>query len=264
MPDARFAEEGSWRTGIGWLDPYAPIWSSVTVFPWLETSFRFTRIFHVPAFPSGVTSSGAPATDYGDYRDKAFDAKLRVWPEGGWMPQLAVGAQDVGGGTGLFKSKYLVASKRLGEFDLTLGVGKERIDGPFGGIRWSPARLPKWGVVAEYDAFDYKNDPHGDRSGAAEKDKGAAVGIEYKSDLWGAKAFAAHGDLGLNAYFVLPLERERLVPLIDEPPPYTKINPRPTEAQWREDEAHRERMARALQAQDFRDISLDYCLLNFR
>ena len=48
------------------------------------------------------------------------------------------------------------------------------------------------------------------------------------------------------------------VPLINEPPAYTKINPRPTEAQWHEDEQHRLRLARALQAQDYRDISLGY------
>ncbi|MGQ0545271.1 MAG: YjbH domain-containing protein, partial [Betaproteobacteria bacterium] len=258
MPDARFAEEGSWRVGIGYLKPYAPIWSSLTAFPWLEASFRFTRIFYVPAFPSGFTSSGFPVTDYGDYRDKAFDVKLRLLPERGWWPAIAAGAQDVGGGTGLFRSQYVVGSKRIHEFDFTLGYGKERIDGAFGGVRWSPTSFPKWGLVAEYDANDYKNDPCAAQSGAAQYDKGGAVGIEYKSDFWGAKTFAAHGEVGLNAYLVLPLERPEIIPKFQEPPPYTKINPRPTEAQWREDEEHRLRLARALQAQDFRDIRLGY------
>ncbi|HUG76894.1 MAG TPA: YjbH domain-containing protein, partial [Burkholderiales bacterium] len=36
------------------------------------------------------------------------------------------------------------------------------------------------------------------------------------------------------------------------------INPRPTEAQWDEDPAHARRLARALAAQDFRDVSLGY------
>src|SRR5207302_8715752 len=48
------------------------------------------------------------------------------------------------------------------------------------------------------------------------------------------------------------------VPKINAPEPYTEINPRPTEAQWREDAAHRARLARALVQQDFRDISLGY------
>ena len=169
-----------------------------------------------------------------------------------------MGAQDVGGGTGLFQSQYLVGSKRFGEWDFTLGYGADRIDGAFGGVRWSPASRPNWGVVAEYDAFDYKNDHGADLSGAAQYKKEAAIGLEYKSDLWGAKAFSSHGELGMNAYVVLPLERERLVPLIHEPPAYTKINPRPTEAQWQEDEQHRLRLGRALQAQDYRDIRIGY------
>jgi hypothetical protein len=258
MPDARFAEEGSWRTGIGFLRPYQPVWSSMTLFPWLEASFRYTRIYHVPAFPGGVTSSGFPVTEFGDFRDKAFDTKLLVLPERSWWPAIAMGAQDVGGGTGLFRSQYAVASKRLGEWDFTLGYGRDRIDGAFGGIRWSPSSLPSWGLVAEYDAFDYKNDHGAQLSGAASYKKDGAIGVEYKSDLWGAKTFASHGEVGVNAYVRLPLERPELVPKINEPPPYTKINPRPTDAQWHEDQEHRLRLARALQAQDFRDISLGY------
>src|SRR5437667_12340154 len=70
MPDARFAPEGSWRTGLSFMRPYQSIWSGVAVFPWLETSFRYTRFMHVPtAFTEG---------SYGDYKDKAFDAKLLV------------------------------------------------------------------------------------------------------------------------------------------------------------------------------------------
>ena len=258
MPDARFAPEGTWRTGVGFLRPYQPIWSTMSVFPWFEASFRYTRIFHVPGFAAGTTSIGAPATDYGDYRDKAFDAKLRLLPERDWWPALSVGIQDVGGGTGLFRAPYGVASKRFGELDLTLGYGKDRIDGAFGGVRWSPSSLPNWGLVAEYDAYDYKNDKGAELSGAASYKKEAAVGVEYRRHFWGAKAFGSHGELGVIAYVELPLDRKEFVPKFEEPPPYTKINPRPTEAQWHEDEAHRLRMARALQAQDFRDISLGY------
>src|SRR2546427_9807094 len=75
MPDARFAPEGSWRTGLSFMRPYQTLWSGVTVFPWLETSFRYTRIYHVPGFV------GRPDEHYGDFKDKAFDAKLLVLPE---------------------------------------------------------------------------------------------------------------------------------------------------------------------------------------
>lgn len=56
------------------------------------------------------------------YKDKAFDLKLRLWEESYWLPQVAVGARDIGG-TGLFDAEYLVASKARGPFDFTLGFG---------------------------------------------------------------------------------------------------------------------------------------------
>jgi len=253
MPDARFAPVGTWRSGFSFLRPYETFWSSLTVFPWLEGSFRFTRIYHVPAFPEERTD-----TDYGDYRDKSFDAKALLLPERGPWPAVAFGVQDVVGGTGIFGASYGVMSKRLGELDLTLGYGFDRIDGAFGGLRWSPRRLEGWSLVAEYDAYDYKSDHGAELSGAASYKKEAALGVEYRSTVWGAKAFASHGEVGFNAYVQLPLERREFVPKINEPAPYTKINPRPTEEQWREDPEHRARLARALVEQDFRSVSLGY------
>src|SRR5699024_1280375 len=47
--------------------------------------------------------------------------KLRLIEEGQYMPAVALGFQDVGG-TGLFSSEYLVASKRWRNFDFSLGV----------------------------------------------------------------------------------------------------------------------------------------------
>jgi membrane-associated phospholipid phosphatase len=166
--------------------------------------------------------------------------------------------QDFGGGTGLFRAGYAVVSKQVGEFDLTAGYGNHRIDGLFGGARWSPQKLPGWSLVAEYDAYDYKQDYGAEQSGAATYKKSPAAGVEYRSSWWGAKLFGAHGEVGANVYVSFPLNEREFVPKVDEPAPYTKINPRPTEAQWRSDPEHGRRLARALVAQDFRDISLGY------
>ncbi len=253
MPDARVPADGAWRSGLSFMRPYQAIWSSVAVFPWFEGSFRYTRIYHVPGF-----TSGEGAAKFGDFKDKSFDAKVVAFPERGSWPALAIGAQDVGGGTGIFRAVYGVASKRLGDLDLTLGYGGRRIDGAFGGLRWSPSGVPNWSLVAEYDAYDYKRDPSPELSGAAAYKKEPAVGVEYQKDWYGAKAFTSHGNLGFNVYVTVPLEKREFVPKIDEPAPYTKINARPTEEQWREDSAHRDRLGRALLAQDFRDLSLGY------
>jgi hypothetical protein len=156
MPDARLEPEGSLRTGLSFLRPYQTLWSSLTVFPWFEGSFRYTRIYHVPGF-AGTPDNPSYGVGYGDFKDKAFDAKVLLFPERSGWPSLVAGMQDAGGGTGVFSAPYGVASKRFGELDLTLGYGRKRIDGVFGGVRWSPSALPSWSLVAEYDAFDYKD-----------------------------------------------------------------------------------------------------------
>ena len=251
MPDARMAPDGTWRTGYSFLRPYHALWSSLTAMPWLEGGFRYTRVQYVPGFPD------RPGTDYGDFKDKGFDAKLRVLPERGWWPQVAVGGQDVGGGTGVFTAYYAVASKRIGEFDLTLGYGGDRIDGGFGGVRWSP-QGSRWSLVAEYDAYDYPNDRFAAQARIAGREKGGALGLEYRSDYWGAKAFAAHGEAGVNAWMQVPLEAREFVPKLREPAPYTKINPRPSEAQWAEDPAHEARLRRALRMQGYEEVATRY------
>jgi hypothetical protein len=251
MPDARMAPDGTWRTGYSFQRPYHALWMSLTAMPWLEGSFRFTRIQYVQAFPD------RPDEDYGDYKDKTFDLKLRVLPERGSWPQIALGAHDAGGGTGIFSAYYAAASKRLGDFDLTLGYGAERIDGAFGGIRWAPAGSP-WSLVAEYDAFDYPNDPFAAQSGIAGREKGPALGLEYRQDYWGAKVYGAHGEAGVNAWVSIPLQAREFVPKIHEPAPYTKINPRPTEAQWADDPAHEARLRRALAVQGYENVTTGY------
>ncbi|TMI37736.1 MAG: YjbH domain-containing protein, partial [Betaproteobacteria bacterium] len=265
MPDARFAPEGSWRTGMSFMRPYQALWTNVTLFPWMEGSFRYTRIYHVPGFPEDQ------AIGYGDYKDKSFDAKLQLVPERGAWPAIALGAQDAGGGTGIFRALYGAASKRVGDVDLTLGYGRQRIDGVFGGARWSPSSLPSWSLVAEYDAYNYQRDFSSDLSGAANYKKAPAVGIEYRWGWLGAKLFSSHEHLGFNTYISVPLEQREFIPKVDEPAPYTKINPRPTEAQWQEDGAHRARLLRALREQDFRNVRIGYhngrleaSLTNFR
>lgn len=255
MPDGRIAPEGTWRSGMSFLRPYQAIWSSVAVLPWLEPSFRYTRIMHVPGFVFPQEPSFGRG--FGDFKDKSFDLKLRVLPETERWPSVALGVQDAQG-TQVFRSIYGAASKRIGDFDVTIGYGTRRIDGLYGGVRWAPRALPDWRLVAEYDAYDYKRDHGSNLSGAASYKKGPALGVEYRWGWVGANAFAAHGNLGFNAFVSVPLEQKEFVPKIDEPAPYTKINPRPTEAQWQADGAHRARLVRALIEQDFRDVGVGY------
>jgi hypothetical protein len=56
------------------------------------------------------------------YKDKSIDVKIRLWSESHYLPDLSVGARDIGG-TGLFAGEYVVMNKRFGPIDASLGMG---------------------------------------------------------------------------------------------------------------------------------------------
>ncbi|EOR2814936.1 YjbH domain-containing protein [Escherichia coli] len=115
-PTARMAREGELSLNYRDNDQYRYYSASVQLFPWLETTLRYTDV-RTRQYSSVEAFSGDQT-----YKDKAFDLKLRLWEESYWLPQVAVGARDIGG-TGLFDAEYLVASKAWGPFDFTLGLG---------------------------------------------------------------------------------------------------------------------------------------------
>jgi hypothetical protein len=249
MPDARVAPDGTLRFGYFFGEPYPTLWTSVTMLPRLELSARYTRIMDVPGF------APQPGRDYGDYKDKSFDGKFVLVEEGGWLPQFALGAQDVFG-TQIFQAYYAVANKRIGDLDFTLGYGEKRIDGLFGGVRYRPKGLKDWALVAEYDANDYSRDPFSVQSGVASIKKGPGVGVEYTWGWLTGQVAYTREKPAVMAYMAVPLSQKDFIPKFEEPQPYTKITPRPTMEQWLNSDEHRARMGQALAEQDFRNIRI--------
>ena len=130
LPTARLHNAGT--IAFNWVDndPYQR--GSIVAYPfdWFEASYQYTDInnalySNVPAFSGDQT-----------YKDKSFDAKFRLIKEQGIIPEISVGARDLGG-TGIFSSEYLVFSKKVQNFDLTAGVGwgilagGKKINNPF-------------------------------------------------------------------------------------------------------------------------------------
>ncbi|WP_439333855.1 YjbH domain-containing protein [Vibrio agarilyticus] len=116
MPSARMAPEGEFSLGLSFNDDYQQYAVSIQLFSWLESTVRYTRV------PDTLYN---PNPDYsGDnlYTDKGIDVKLRLWQEGYYLPEAAIGIRDIGG-TGLFDGEYLAATKRFGPLDVTLGIG---------------------------------------------------------------------------------------------------------------------------------------------
>jgi len=106
--------------------PYRYWSATMQVFPWLETVIRYSDLRHLkysddPGFSGDQT-----------LKDKGIDVKFNLWQESEWVPQIAAGLRDLGG-TGLFASEYLVASKqwsaagRPSQLQLHVGLGFGRL-----------------------------------------------------------------------------------------------------------------------------------------
>ena len=248
MPDARIAPEGALRFGYSQLQPYRALWSSVSLFPRFEMSARYTEIENVPVF------GNRPDGDFGDYKDKAFDAKLVLLKEGKYWPQISIGTQDYLG-TKLFEANYVAFSKSLGDVDISLGYGEKRIDGGFGGIHYRPSWLDNWSFSAEYDAFMYQQDVRATESGATDRGD-TAYGINYQWGWLGAQLAYQGGEYGLNAHIAIPLMAPEFIPKFEEPAPFSEVITRPTIAQWQQDSTHAEALVNALEVQAYKNVRI--------
>lgn len=213
VPTARMAREGEFSLNARDNDQYRYYSASLQLFPWLETTVRYTDV---------RTRQYSAVSDFSgnqSYKDKAFDLKLRLWQEGFWLPEVAVGTRDLGG-TGLFDSEYLVASKAWGPFDFTLGLGwgylgnsgtvknpfcsysdsycqrprvgeagsingSQMFHGPtafFGGVEyqtpWQPLRLKM-----EYEGNDYQDDFAGRLTQSSKVNVGAIYRVTDWADI---------------------------------------------------------------------------------
>jgi len=114
-PTARMAKPGEARFHYSRVYPYER--SNIILQPldWLEAGFRYTNITNRLYGPAELSGNQT-------YKDKSVDVKVRLIKETARLPQVALGATDLVG-TGAFSGEYLVASKRSGNFDWSLGMG---------------------------------------------------------------------------------------------------------------------------------------------
>ncbi len=109
MRNARFSEDGQLTLGIGHQDGTQNYYSTWQATPWLETTLRFSD----------------HSSDI-DGVDKAIDVKLRLFEESKYRPAVAIGLQDLLG-DGNFSGEYIVASKKISVFDVSMGFGFGRL-----------------------------------------------------------------------------------------------------------------------------------------
>ena len=111
IPTARMASDGTLTTTAAIQSRTKSYAVTYQATPWLEGTFRYT------GWNRAVYSY-----------DRNYEAKIRLWKEQEYLPQVAVGIRDLVG-TGAWGAEYLVASKAVGDFDFTLGLGWGRLAG---------------------------------------------------------------------------------------------------------------------------------------
>jgi len=115
LPNARFMQEASLR--FSFSSSFPNEYTSITGSPfnWFEANYRYAEVKNLnygPSFYSGNQS----------WKDKGFDVKFRLLSEKYYFPSVALGLRDLAG-TGAFSSEYIVGTKAIGNFDITLGLG---------------------------------------------------------------------------------------------------------------------------------------------
>ena len=211
VPTGRMAKEGEFSLNLRHNDQYRFYSLAVQPFPWLEATIRYTDV-RTRKYSNDAAFSGDQT-----YKDKGVDLKLRLWEEGYWLPETSVGIRDFGG-TGLFDSEFIAASKAWGPLDFTLGLGwgylgnsgnvknpfceakasycyrnnvqgeagefngKNFFHGPaslFGGIEYQTPWQPLR-LKVEYEGNDYQ----GDFAGTIKQDSKVNVGAVYRMTDW--------------------------------------------------------------------------------
>ena len=119
-PTARMAEEGAFAITYSDLEEYRRYTVNLQLLPWLETTAFYTE------FPNRLYSDVPDFSGDNIYADKGFDIKARLWEESYWIPEVSVGFRDFVG-TGFFDAEYIVANKRFGPLDVSLGLGFGRL-----------------------------------------------------------------------------------------------------------------------------------------
>jgi hypothetical protein len=113
-PTARTRPAGALGLVISRTWPYTQTSIVLSPFDRVELAVRYTTISN-QLYGSSIAGEQS-------YKDKSAELKWRLLDEGIWTPAVAVGLRDPGG-TGAFGGEYVVASKRWGDWDLSVGLG---------------------------------------------------------------------------------------------------------------------------------------------
>ncbi len=174
IPSSRILEEGNLKLHLVNSDPINSLIITANPFDWMEVSLRYADI-NTRKYSPYKSFSGDQT-----YKDKSFNLKIKLIEETERFPELSIGFRDFIG-TGQFGGEYVVTSKKIGDFDLTAGLG------------WGSFSESK-GIKNPFINFDeaYSIRPTGFT--------GQGGNLEFKKFFRGPKASAFYGFSYLNKY----------------------------------------------------------------
>jgi hypothetical protein len=114
VPTAQLPPAGTVGVGFSAAPPYNTLYLSGQPTDWLHFGARYIAI-------TNRRYDDDPGNGQ-SFKDKSFDVVVRLLEEGRWWPAVVLGLNDFGG-TGLFSSEYLVATRRVHDWSFTLGLG---------------------------------------------------------------------------------------------------------------------------------------------
>ncbi len=116
IPSSRILKEGNLKLHLVNSEPINSLFISANPFDWMEVSLRYSDI-NTAKYSKFYSFSGDQT-----YKDKSFNLKIKLIEETERFPELSIGFRDFIG-TGKFTGEYIVSSKKIGDFDFTVGLG---------------------------------------------------------------------------------------------------------------------------------------------
>ena len=237
-PSARMSSVGALSFNLARVQPYTFGNVFMQPFAWLEAGFRYVNLSNLRYGPAELSGNQ-------DYKDKSLDLKLRLRRESATLPEIAVGFRDIAG-TGLFSGEYLVASKRTGNLDWSLGIGwgylgargdfrgvgtrggtvgqggdfalSKYFRGPaalFGGVQYQTP-WERWMAKLELDGNNYRHEP----SGTSQRQRSPLnLGLVYRATDWADLSVGLErgNTLMLGLALHTPLDKIGMPKLLDAP-----------------------------------------------
>ncbi|EAR50712.1 hypothetical protein OG2516_09924 [Oceanicola granulosus HTCC2516] len=199
MPTAGARPDGTLAFGLARVGPSTRAALSYQLTPRLRGAARYAII------------DGFDYDGLGTRYDRSFDLHLDLLAEGPRRPAVALGLRDFGG-TGIYSSEYLVATKQIGPLAVTAGLGWGRLAGrvPLGALPGPFAERPAPDTdTGQLDAGQWFRGPAAPFAGLSYQIAGRTTLLaEYSPDLYrqerargAAHDIAAPVNLGLRHRF---------------------------------------------------------------